>query len=244
MRKSAATEAPTSRGALLTALAISLVVSWVVPFGRYLMYPFTLLGTWVHEMGHGLAALAVGGTFASLDVFANASGLAHTTNGPGARDAIVCAAGLLAAPLLGGAVLAFARGPRRARLVLFVLGAAMLVSLVLWVRSLAGWVSLPLVGLLVGGVARFGSPRERMLLAQFLGLRLAADTLSGADYLFARTATIDGRELPSDISRVAAALGGSYIVWGLLVAAVSSALLGAGLWAAWRRRAAAPLTSR
>ena len=28
-----------------------------LPFGNYLVYPFTILTTWFHEMGHGLTAL-------------------------------------------------------------------------------------------------------------------------------------------------------------------------------------------
>ena len=28
-----------------------------LPFGSYLIYPFAILTTWFHEMGHGLTAL-------------------------------------------------------------------------------------------------------------------------------------------------------------------------------------------
>src|SRR5690242_17994454 len=174
---------PTSRGALLLAIGVSAVVGWFVPYGGYILYPFTLMATWVHEMGHGMASLLSGGRFESLDVFASAGGLAHTLHSNSA-DGFVCAAGLLAPPIVGAGVLAAARGPRRARVVLAVLAAAMVLSLLVWVRSVAGWISLPLVAAVIGAFARWGSPREVLFLAQFLGLRLAVDTVTRIDYAF------------------------------------------------------------
>ena len=44
-----------------------LALQGLVPYGGYLLYPFTLLSTWVHEMGHGVTALLrIGGTSAVL----------------------------------------------------------------------------------------------------------------------------------------------------------------------------------
>jgi hypothetical protein len=54
-----------SRRALVFAALTLLVVDRFVPFGRFFLYPFTLLSTWVHERGHGLAALWAGGFRAS-----------------------------------------------------------------------------------------------------------------------------------------------------------------------------------
>ena len=61
--------APDSAARSITGLASLL---WVA------LYPFTLLGTWVHEMGHGLGALLCGGRFDRLEIFEDASGLAFT----------------------------------------------------------------------------------------------------------------------------------------------------------------------
>ena len=49
-----------------------------LPFGNYLVYPFTILTTWFHEMGHGLTALVMGQDFVRLQIFANGSGLAES----------------------------------------------------------------------------------------------------------------------------------------------------------------------
>jgi hypothetical protein len=226
---------PTSRGALLIAVAVSVIVGVFVPFGGVLLYPFTLLATWVHEMGHGLTALALGGGFDHLEIFANASGLAHTQNAAGAVDALVCLGGLVAPPIVGGAILATARGPRRAHMLLVGLSVALLASLIIWVRSAAGFVAVPLVAALLVVFAWWGSPRERMFLAQFIGLRLALDTMGrGMDYLFTDSVTVDGVKRASDIARVAAGFGGPRFLWSGVIASVCIGFVGIGLVAAWR----------
>ncbi len=225
---------PTSRGALLSAVAVYFVVKTFIPFGGVLLYPLTLLSTWVHEMGHGLTALLCGGRFTSLDVFANGAGLAYTATSRPWQAGLVAAGGLVAPPIVGAAVLVLSRGPRRARIVMAVLAVAIALSLAVWVRSLAGWIALPLVAVFLAFFARWGGPRQRMIVAQLVGVALAADTWSGKDYLFSATATVDGATRPSDIINVAQAFGGSYLVWGAALAVVSFGLLALGLRVAWR----------
>jgi hypothetical protein len=234
---------PTSRGALLIAVAVSVIVGVFVPFGGVLLYPFTLLATWVHEMGHGLTALALGGGFDHLEIFGDASGLAHTQNAGGAADALVCLGGLVAPPIAGAVILATARGPRRAQMLLVALGVALLASLIVWVRSVAGFVAVPLVAAVLVLFTWWGSPRERMFLAQFIGLRLALDTMGrGMDYLFTDSATVGGVKRASDIARVAEGFGGPRFVWSGVIASVCIAFVAIGLVAAWRphRRTSPP----
>ena len=228
---------PTSRGALALAAATMLVFKMFVPFGREILYPLTLMATWVHEMGHGLSALVMGGRFDSLQIFADASGLAWSTSQSGWREAVHSAGGLMAPPIVGAVVLAVSRGPRRARIVLSVLALAMIASLPIWVRTLVGWIAIPIVALVVGAFAWVGGERERMVMAQFIGLALASDTVTRIDYLFVSSAEIAGERRPSDIARVADALGGPRLAWGALLAAFSLACVAIGMRAAWWRRA-------
>src|SRR5690242_18611415 len=69
---------------------------YALPGLRFIAYPLLLLSTLAHEMGHGVAALFVGGTFESFVLYADGSGVAHTS-GVGSRlgSAIVCAGGLV-----------------------------------------------------------------------------------------------------------------------------------------------------
>src|SRR4051812_12076776 len=138
-----------SRVGLLVAGVAVLLLEHFVPFGGLILYPFTLLATWVHEMGHGLGAIIAGGHFAYLEINGDASGLALTTSIPGWHAAWVCAAGLLAPPFAGATILASARGPKRSGAILMTLSLAMSISILLWVRSSVGIISMaPLAGVL------------------------------------------------------------------------------------------------
>jgi hypothetical protein len=226
----------TSRNALFIAAVASVLIGACGALGRSLLYPCTLLATWVHEMGHGLVTLALGGRFERLEIFGDASGLAHVVHGPGVVDALVCLGGLMAPPFVGALALGVARGPRRARGVVFVLTLALIVSAVLWVRSAAGLAAIPVLAILGLVVARWGSARELLIVAQFVGLRLVLDTLGrGLDYLFTDGVRVDGVDRASDIARVALGLGGPRMFWSLVVSAACLGLVAVGLYTAWRR---------
>ncbi len=222
-----------ARAALIVAVVFVLVVKTFVPFGSELLYPLTLFATWVHEMGHGLTGLAVGGTFESLDIFWNASGLAHGTVGDGWPTALRAIGGLLGPPVVGASILAFARGPKRASIVLWVLAGLMLISVPIWVRSVTGFLVIPIVAGLTGLLAYKGGETTRHFGAQLLGVVLGLDTLTRIDYLFTSEVHVDGRDLPSDVMHVATGLGGPYLLWGALLAVISLGLVALGVRIAW-----------
>jgi hypothetical protein len=156
----------TSHRALLLAVAAVVLIDRFLPYGGYVLYPLTLLATWVHEMGHGLTALLLGGRFSYLEIFSDGSGQAAFTLG-GWRNGLVAAGGLMAPPFVGAAVLAFVRGPRRARVLLVALAVLLWLSLIIWVRSIAGWISMPLVAALALALAR-ASDAKRLFATQLV----------------------------------------------------------------------------
>jgi hypothetical protein len=222
---------------ILVALGLWLV-GHLVPYGEVILYPFTLLTTWVHETGHGLTAIICGGSFIKLQIYGDASGVAFTTAATEARHAWVALGGLLAPPLLGAAVLALVHGPRSARVFLGGLAAAMLASAIIWVRSPVGLVSVPLTALALGALAWRASaahPERKVLLVQAIGVMLAADTLTRmVSYVFMKQVTVNGVVSPSDIATVAHGFGGPQLVWGIIVTIIAVGLLALGLWRAWR----------
>lgn len=230
-----------ARWALILAIVLVLLMRELIPFGRTILYPFTLFATWVHEMGHGLAGLLVGGSFESLEIFYDASGLAHGAVASGWPDAVRSAGGLLGPPIVGAMILAFSRGPRRASIVLWVLAAALLISVPIWVRTLVGWIVVPAVAVALGTLALRGGPTLRHVGAQTLGVLLGLDTVSRIDYLFTASAHVGGEELPSDVAHIASALGGHYLLYGLVLAAVSLGLVAIGLRIAWAEPLALPV---
>src|SRR5689334_8968273 len=129
------------RTAIIVAAVAVFVISHWVPFGGVALYPLTLFTTWVHEMGHGLTAILVGGQFDHLEIQASGAGTAWSMKAPGWPSALVAAGGLLAPPLVGTIILSVVHGPRRARIALGILAGAIVLSLVIWVRSAAGLIA-------------------------------------------------------------------------------------------------------
>jgi hypothetical protein len=220
---------------IVAAVTVFVISAWV-PFGSTVLYPLTLFTTWVHEMGHGLTALAFGGEFQSLEIHANAGGLARAYANAGWPDAMVAAGGLLAPPLLGSLLLAFVHGPRAARIVLGALAAALVVSVAIYVRSAAGVIAMPVVAALLGWAAWRGfadNPGRRVILVQVLSVILGIDTLTRMVGYSFTASTSDGQR--SDVSAIAENIGGHYMMWGLAITTLALGMLALGLWRAWRR---------
>jgi len=229
-----------ARWALIVAVVLVVVVRELVPFGRQILYPLTLFATWVHEMGHGLTGLAVGGTFDQLEIFGNAAGLARGSVDPGWPRALRAAGGLVGPPAVGAAMLAFSRGPRRATIALAVLAAVMTLSVPIWVRSLVGWIVIPALATAFALLAYKGADSVKHLAAQGLGVVLGLDTITRIDYLFTAEVHVGGQLRPSDVSHISEAIGGPFWLWGLLLAALSLALVALGVRAAWMEEVKLP----
>jgi hypothetical protein len=112
-------------------------------------------------------------------------------------------------------------------------------SVIIFVRSATGIIAMPIVAALLGWAAWQGfaeKPERRLILAQALGVLLAFDTLTRmTTYVFTSSAHVNGKDHPSDIKNLADAVGGHYILWGMLITALALGMLWFGLWWAWRR---------
>src|SRR5436190_18778698 len=98
------------RNWLWVAAAASLAIS-LTPWAPIVLYPFKLFTTWVHECGHALMTVMVGGTVSSIAIEPDTSGLTRSLV-PAGRFArgLVASAGYLGAALGGWALLAATRG--------------------------------------------------------------------------------------------------------------------------------------
>ncbi|HEY0191940.1 MAG TPA: M50 family metallopeptidase [Kofleriaceae bacterium] len=195
----------------------------------WLFAPFRWLQIYVHEFGHGIAALLAGGQFDHFEMY-TFSGVALTHTSGALAQAFVCAGGLCGPALVGGIFLAMGRTSRGARIALGAFGAFMVASLVLWTRTPFGWVFGAVVAAVALGVAlrlkRFAQP-----VLVFLGVQLALSVYTGGGYLFTQYVQIqNGYRGPSDTQVMADALGLPYFVWGMICAGFSLAVLALGLW--------------
>src|SRR3954451_22822081 len=119
------------RVTLLAGIALASILLWQTRLGSLLLYPFTILATWFHEMGHGLAAMLTGRGFDRLLIFADGSGVAlslRPADGYGVTDALVAASGPLGPAIAGALLILSSRSPAATRGALAVLGVALVVS--------------------------------------------------------------------------------------------------------------------
>lgn len=226
---------PGSQGEAIGRLVVAgLVVAMLpaLPFGAYLAYPFAILATWFHEMGHGLTAIAVGQHFEQLQIFANGSGVAESRLDPDASrfvHAAIAAGGPLAPSAAGAGLIVASAHPRAWRPVLWLVAAAILGSTIIWVRSPTGWWALPLVAMIIGLVAWRGSPAWTRFSLQFLGMLGALSSLRDWGYLFTEEVVLGGRAMLSDTGAIAAELGLPHWFWAGVILLLSGAMVGAAL---------------
>jgi MFS family permease len=119
----------------LAFLALALIGLWQVPWLGWLVYPFRVFGTFVHELSHGLAAIATGGDFVRFAVSPDLSGVAHSAGG---LRMIVASAGYIGSAVFGGALLVLHARLLSSRTLLFGLGVVFGLLCLLFVRNLFG----------------------------------------------------------------------------------------------------------
>jgi hypothetical protein len=215
---------------LLVSVALT-VLLWVVPHGRTIGYPLLLISTLVHELGHGVAGVLVGGDFDRFEMFANGSGVAHVVGYDGRIARAVVSAGGLVGPAFAAALgFALARGPRRARGMLVGLGAALLLADVLVVRNLFCWFFVTSFAAILLVVALRAKPWASQLVLLFLSVQLSLSVFSRGDYLFTDRARTGAGDFPSDVAHMADALFLPYWFWGALCGAISVVVLALGVF--------------
>ncbi|WP_340588474.1 M50 family metallopeptidase [Erythrobacter alti] len=210
-----------------------------LPLGNYLIYPFTILTTWFHEMGHGLTALALGLDFDQLVILSDGSGYAESVSqGEVSRvsSALIAAGGPIG-PSLAGALLILASSRHDFwKPALFALAGFIALSVLIWVRSATGLIVLPLVAATLGWTAWRGANWLRLFVLQFLGLLGAMSMFRDWDYLFSESAVIGGRPMLSDTGAIEAGLFLPHWVWAIVIIALSAAMIGASLKYALNRQ--------
>ncbi len=214
-------------------LAVFVVIALpALPFGNYLVYPFMILTTWFHEMGHGMTAMLMGQDFQRLLIYSDGSGVAESlvrSDSSAFTRAAIAAGGPLA-PSMVGSVLILASAHERAwRPALWAVSLAIFVSVIVYVRSVAGYAVLPLVGAGLALIAWKGRAGLVRFTLQFLGMLGAMSMLRDFNYLFTEEAVIGGRRMLSDTGQIEAALLLPHWMWAALILAVSALMVGASL---------------
>lgn len=212
----------------LIIFALGTIILWQIPGGSWILYPFTILGTWFHEMGHGLTALLLGGNFHHLEIYSNGSGLAVHSGDlflGGIGTAIVAAGGPLGPTIAGALFIGLSKNPKTAKIILLVLGIILLLSVLIWIRSIFGVIFITFFGFLVIAIAIKFKDKYKTLTLQLFGVQSCVSVYLSIGYLFSSGANVEGNSYLSDTAVMASYLFLPYWVWGALIILISIFLI-------------------
>jgi hypothetical protein len=216
----------------LAALTLVLLVLWQIPGVGLVVYPFRLFGTFVHEISHGLAALATGGDFHRFTVSPDLSGLAWSAGG---WRWVISSAGYIGSAVFGGVLILLAARGVASRVLLMALGIVLGVLCLLFVRNLFGITT----GLALAAAMFLAGYRLRAPWSDIVLLVLALQlVLDGFNSLFTLLRLSAASNVQTDALSMAQATGVPAVVWTVVWAALSLATLLFTLRLAYRRRVA------
>jgi peptidase M50B-like protein len=209
---------------LWIAVAVSFALS-LTRWGQPVLYPFKIFTTWIHECGHALMALLVGGRVSSITIQTNTSGLTESLI-PATRlaRALVSSAGYMSASVVGCLLLAATRVEKSAQSILWGIGAFMLLTLLLWIRNPFGAAAVLAWGIALILLARHVTGHASRFFVSFLAIQVALNAVYDIRVLF----FVRGGH--SDAEAMARVFPLPSWVWAASWMAVSVAML---MWTFW-----------
>jgi hypothetical protein len=192
----------------LTGFAVYFGALWFL-WDTPVVYPLKVFVIFLHEISHGFAAIATGG---SIDEITMSPRLGGACVCPGGNAFVTLSTGYLGSLAWGAVILESAwRAGGRAHVVVRVTGVLMLLLTLLFVRGLFGFVFGVAFGVALVLTARHLSlPTNRRLL-EVLGLTSCLYAI-----LDIKSDVLDRPELPSDAAMLGELTGVPTLVWGSL----------------------------
>ena len=195
---------------LLVFASLLTLALWFIPFAGVITYPIRLFVTFIHEIGHALAALVTFGGVNRVALDWNGSGVTFTQGGLGL---LISSAGYLTTTLYGSALLLLLRRERNARKAAIGTGAVLLVITGLFGGNIVAW----LAGLVFGAGCLFLGLKGRPKLVHFCMSFLAVQCLLNAFYDLRTVLYLSAFDsgFPTDARNMSEATGGILppVVW-------------------------------
>ncbi len=233
------------RRALIAAgLAFAIVfIVWNVPQLNVVLYPLRLFVTFVHESGHGLAAIATGGQLQGFVVNSDGTGFARTSGG---SLLVILPAGYLGAAFFGAGLFFLANTVRFTRTVSVALGAILIAITILYTDLLSvAFIVGALSGLVLILLGWRGGGLLNLIVLNCLSLMTALHGVLDLIYLVnnsgARMGTIrnDAEAFSQAVAPLVPAAVWAALWAGIAIAAVCAAVYFSILRRLWRRSPAA-----
>ena len=210
---------------LLCGIFLALAFLW----NTIWVYPLKLFVVLLHEVSHGLAALATGGRIDAIRVFPEEGGQTTTTGG---NAFLITSAGYLGSMFFGVAILLGATRTRLAQWIALLLGTGA-VAVAMRCMPAEGRMFAALWGVVLAATAAL--PR----VVSEIVLRVIGVTSCLYAILDIKSDVLDHRSEPSDATALAQKTGIPSVVWGALWIAIGlAAAFVAAKWAVTGRPAA------
>jgi len=210
---------------LLITLLIIIFIN--IPILRWIVYPFTIFSTYIHELCHGIAAIFVGGKIDKIMIYPDGSGLCYSslTKGFG----FVASAGYQGTSVVGCVLMLFRQTKRGPRAGTATLGFFMVLSVALWIRNVFGALIISFMGVFFGLAAwKLSAGRIRDLYT-CIAATTVLNALTSVKVLFGSNFVVNGQESRTDAHSMADIMGGSRFVWATLWLAMAVLLSVVGL---------------
>ncbi len=218
------------RALVIALIAFAIVfVLWNIPQLDFILYPFRLFVTFVHESGHAVAALITGGRVGGMTVYETGAGVTLTAGG---SRLLILPAGYLGAALFG-AVLFYLTNtvpfPRTISIVLALLLAA--ITLVYTSFLSIAWIVGIGSALILLALWRFGDRSVNLLVLDILailtGLNAVLDLVGLIRFSGATIASVrnDAAAFSAEITPIIPP-----VVWAIVWAAIAIVMLAAAVY--------------
>lgn len=220
-------EKHTSTYLYVALYSILTIVIWQVPNGHFILFPFTILGTWFHEISHGLFSVILGGDFLRLEIFQDGSGIAVHSGDlffGVIGDAIVAGAGPMGPTIFGTVLIRSSFSEKSSKYILTALALFQIISTIIWIRSVFGFIIILTFGLALLYISLKSSFQVIRNVVVFLGIQAFLSLYLSIGYLFSYSGVIEGKTYISDTGIIQNSLFLPYWVWATIILILSLTL--------------------
>jgi Peptidase M50B-like len=184
-------------------ITIAIIICMNVPYLRWLLYPFTIFSTWIHEICHGLAAEMVGGDILKLEIFPDGSGLAYNSFTRKSGLGFVTSAGYQGTSVIGCLLLLIRRTKRGPRTGCLAISFLMMLSVLLWIRNAFGMAYGIFMGSALAGVALFLPSQHMRNVYVLLAVTCSLNAITAVRTLFGNSYMVNGQKSSTDAHTMA-----------------------------------------
>lgn len=221
---------PYFRRQTLTVAALAAVVVfflWNIPQLDFILYPFRLFVTFVHEVGHSLAAVITGGRVIEFTVYGNGAGVATTAGG---TRWLVIPAGYLGAAFFGAALFYLTNTIPFPRKISLAMGTLIILAALFLRASGMALIIGVLTGLALLFISLRGSISLNTLMLNLLAVLTGLNAVLDLVFLVRNSHATFG-PLRNDAAAMAVLTPGiPAVIWALIWALLALFMLGCAFW--------------